>query len=94
MANNANVYYRYRGQYMGFEYDLVKTFADRLGVELMGIDYREVKYLQWCADAGMGNDDLTKINIIGPDYKKHITKYAMHQNIEKQREWLREDFKS
>ena len=68
--------------------------ADRLGVELMGIDYEELKYLQWCAAAGMGNDDLLKINIIGPDYTQHIIKYELDKNIEEQREWIREDFKS
>lgn len=34
MTNNANVYYRYRGEYMGFEYDLVKKFAEYLDVNL------------------------------------------------------------
>ncbi|MBN1293578.1 MAG: DUF362 domain-containing protein [Candidatus Latescibacteria bacterium] len=66
--------------------------ADRLGVEMMGMDYSEVKYLQWCSAAGMGQDDLSKIKITGPDYKKHITKYKLHENIDKQREWLVEDF--
>jgi uncharacterized protein (DUF362 family) len=68
--------------------------ADRLGIELMGIDYSEVKYLQWCSAAGMGRDDLSKIKIIGPDYKPHIIKYKMHENIEKQREWIHDDYKA
>jgi len=66
--------------------------ADRIGVELMGINYREVKYLQWCANAGMGNDDLSRIKVIGPDYTKHVVTYKMHDNIEQQRQWLIEDF--
>ena len=66
--------------------------ADRLGVELMGIDYSEVKYLQWCSAAGMGTDDLSMIKMIGPDYQKHITKYKLHDNIEGQRIWVIEDY--
>ncbi|MCI5163436.1 MAG: membrane-bound lytic murein transglycosylase MltF [Candidatus Electrothrix sp. AX5] len=34
MTNNANVYYSYRGEYMGFEYDLVRAFSEYLGAEL------------------------------------------------------------
>lgn len=68
--------------------------ADRIGVELMGVDYEEVKYLQWCAAAGMGNDDLEKIDINGPDYRDHIIKYKMHENIDQQRAWLIEDYDS
>ncbi|MBN1293579.1 MAG: DUF362 domain-containing protein [Candidatus Latescibacteria bacterium] len=68
--------------------------ADRLGIEMMGIDYREVKYLQWCADAGMGNDNLSNIEVSGPDYTKHIAHYKLHKNVETQREWIREDYKT
>ncbi len=67
--------------------------ADRLATELMGVDYNNVKYLQWCSDAGMGQDDLSAINIIGPDYRKYITKYKLHDNIETQLQWIREDYK-
>lgn len=66
--------------------------ADRLGVELMGVDYKYVKYVQWCANAGMGIDDLKKIEIIGPDYTKHIRKYRMRKNFDRQRVWVQEDF--
>jgi membrane-bound lytic murein transglycosylase F len=33
--NNAHCYYTYRDQAMGFEYDLAKAFAQRLGVDLV-----------------------------------------------------------
>ncbi|MBA7638427.1 hypothetical protein ES703_46083 [subsurface metagenome] len=59
----------------------------------MGVDWNEVKYLQWCAEAEMGIDDLSKITVIGPDYRKHIKKYKLNKNIERQREWIREDYK-
>ncbi len=69
--------------------------ADRIGSDLMGINYEDdIKYVQWCCDAGMGNDDLEKINIIGPDYKQYIQSYKMHPQVEQQREWIREDYKA
>ncbi len=66
--------------------------ADRVGIELMGVDYSEVKYIQWCSTAGMGVDDISKMKLIGADYRKHINTYTLNQNIEQQHEWLREDF--
>ncbi|MFC1538707.1 DUF362 domain-containing protein [Candidatus Latescibacterota bacterium] len=64
--------------------------ADRLGAELMGVDYDELLYLQWCSNAGMGEDDLSKLNILGPDYRDYIQKYELNENIEIQREWIYE----
>ena len=64
--------------------------ADRLGAELMGVDYEELMYLKWCSNAGMGEDDLSKLKILGPDYKNHIKKYKLNENIEIQREWIYE----
>jgi len=62
--------------------------ADRLCVELMGIDPRWMKYLQWCGDAGMGNFNLENITVNGPDYRKHIIKYKMNKNFDWQVSWI------
>ncbi len=51
-----------------------------------------MKYLEWYSDAGMGNFDLSKIKVIGPDYKKHIIKYKLNVNFEKQVAWIHENF--
>lgn len=67
--------------------------ADRLGIELMGIDYSYLKFMHWCADAGLGQDDLSQLKIIGPDYTGHRARYKLHKNIETQREWVRADYK-
>ena len=65
--------------------------ADRLASELTGYDYADLKYLNWCGQAGMGIDDLSKIKIIGPDYTKHIVQYKRADNFEHQRAWIYED---
>ncbi|MFC1528956.1 DUF362 domain-containing protein [Candidatus Latescibacterota bacterium] len=66
--------------------------ADRLCVELMGIDPKLMKYLEWCGDAGMGNFDLSNIKVDGPDYKKHIITYKLNKNVDWQIEWIHENF--
>jgi uncharacterized protein (DUF362 family) len=61
--------------------------ADRTAVEVMGIDYAKVGYLNFCADAGLGQGDLAKLQILGekPDDVKRT--YRLHDNVEKQFEW-------
>ena len=61
--------------------------SDRVAIELMGIDYANVGYLNFCADTGMGEGDLNKIEIIGEDLKDHIKSYQLNDNIEKQLIW-------
>jgi len=61
--------------------------VDRVGIELMGIKYEDVGYLQWCANAGIGEGDIQKINISGPELKDHIIKYKMNDNIDWQMKW-------
>ena len=67
--------------------------ADRLGTELMGIDPFYMKYLEWCGEAGMGNFDLEKIKVEGPDYKKFIRKYKPSPYIAQQIAWIDRNFK-
>jgi len=61
--------------------------ADRVGVELMGIDIGKIGYLNYCASAGMGGFDLKKIEILGEPLSRHIRKYRLHDNVEKQLIW-------
>lgn len=61
---------------------------DRIGVKLMGVNYDDIGYLNYCATAGMGQDDLSKIRIIGDDNPDdHIIQYKLHKNIEEQLKW-------
>ncbi|MDP2982659.1 MAG: DUF362 domain-containing protein [Candidatus Latescibacter sp.] len=65
--------------------------VDRMGVELMGIDYRRVIYLRWCGQVGMGQDDRSKIEIIGPDPANYVKTYKLHRNIAEQLAWIEQD---
>lgn len=58
--------------------------ADRVATELMGADFSQIGYLNYCADAGMGVADLSKIEISGESISSYIKKYRLHDNIERQ----------
>lgn len=61
--------------------------ADRVGIELMGIDFANVGYLNYCAQTGLGIADLEKINVIGEKISDHKKSYKLSDNIEKQLIW-------
>lgn len=62
--------------------------ADRVGVELMGIDFSNIGYLNHCSNMGLGNADLSKIEIIGESLAGHIKHYKLPDNFEKQVVWM------
>jgi uncharacterized protein (DUF362 family) len=62
--------------------------ADRVGVELMGIDFSNIGYLNHCSNMGLGNADLSKIEIIGESLADHIKQYRLPDNFEKQLVWM------
>jgi len=61
--------------------------VDRVAVELMGIDPNDIGYLNYCAQAGMGQFNLSKISVKGPDPRDFVIKYRLHDNIEEQMTW-------
>jgi len=63
--------------------------ADRVGVELMGIDFSKIGYLNYCQQMNLGNADLGSIEIIGESIKDHIKTYKLPDNFEKQIIWMK-----
>ncbi len=62
--------------------------ADRVGIELMGIDFSRIGYLVHCRQMGLGNADLGTIEILGENLKDHVLRYRLADNIEKQGIWM------
>ena len=53
----------------------------------MGIPFENIGYLTYCADAGLGQGDRSKIKIIGENPADLIIKYKLHENINQQYKW-------
>ncbi|MEI6047988.1 MAG: DUF362 domain-containing protein [Bacteroidota bacterium] len=62
--------------------------ADRVGIELMGLDFAKIGYLNFCAQTGSGIADLSKIEIIGEAIKNHIKFYKPSDNFNDQLIWM------
>lgn len=56
--------------------------ADRVGVEVMGFDFNHVGHLVYCADAKMGEGDITKINIVGDKVSNCKKNFKPHKDFE------------
>lgn len=63
--------------------------ADRVAVELMGIEFAKIGYLNYCAGANLGQADLEKIEIVGEPLARHIRAYRLHDNVQKQLIWMK-----
>ena len=62
--------------------------ADRVGVEAMGIDPRWVGYLQYCEQAGIGNYDISKIEVRGEKIAAVARKYHLHSDVDRNLQWM------
>ena len=65
--------------------------VDRIGAELMGVDIADIGYLNYCAEAGLGKIERSKIKIIGSEKPEdHVIKYKLSENINWQLKWKNE----
>ncbi len=62
--------------------------ADRVGIELMGVDFARIGYLNYCARARLGQGDLERIELVGEPLARHRRKYRLHDKLERQLEWM------
>ncbi len=63
--------------------------ADRVAVALMGIELAKMGYLNYCANAGMGETHLERMEILGARVSDHVRPYRLADNIDKQLEWMK-----
>ncbi|HEY5481288.1 MAG TPA: DUF362 domain-containing protein [Verrucomicrobiae bacterium] len=61
--------------------------ADRVGLEVMGINPEWVGYLGFCAGAGLGQSSLPNIEIRGTKLAAVTKKYQMHGDLERELRW-------
>ena len=61
--------------------------ADRVGIAAMGIDASWVGYLRFCGQAGLGQDDLARIDIRGAALAEVTKPYKMHGDIDRELQW-------
>ena len=62
--------------------------ADRVGVECMGVNPLWPAHLQWCWQAGLGQYELDKIDILGEKIAEVRKKYRLHTDIERELRWI------
>ncbi len=62
--------------------------ADRVGIEAMGIDAAWVGYLQFCGQAGLGQHDLSRIDVRGAQLADVARKYKLHDDIQRELRWM------
>jgi uncharacterized protein (DUF362 family) len=62
--------------------------ADRIGLECMGVDPKMVGYLRYCAQVGLGNYDMAKIDVSGAKIAAVQKKYRLANDVDRQMQWF------
>jgi uncharacterized protein (DUF362 family) len=66
--------------------DFIST--DRVGAEVMGVDANWLGWLKYCGEVGVGQWDLSQIDIRGTEIAAVQKKYRLHPDIELQLKWM------
>jgi len=61
--------------------------VDRVGLECMGIDASWPGYLNYSYQGGLGQYDLTKIDVVGAKIADVKRKYRLHADVDRMLEW-------
>ena len=61
--------------------------ADRVGTEVMGVDADWLGWLKYASEVGLGQSDLSKIDIRGAQIASVQKKYRLHTDIELMLKW-------
>jgi uncharacterized protein (DUF362 family) len=61
--------------------------ADRIGVEVIGVDLSKVGYLHHAAAQSSWKGELSRIEVLGASPADHVRAYRLHDNIERQLRW-------
>jgi uncharacterized protein (DUF362 family) len=62
--------------------------ADRVGAECMGVDANWLGWLKYSGEVGIGQWDLSKIDVKGAQIASVQKKYQMHGLIEQELKWM------
>jgi uncharacterized protein (DUF362 family) len=64
--------------------------ADRVACEIMGVNFHDVGYLHYCAEQGIGEADLNKIEVLGERLSDCIRPFKLHRSVNEQYAWKNE----
>jgi uncharacterized protein (DUF362 family) len=62
--------------------------ADRVGIEVMGINPAWPGYLNYCAQCGLGQFDISKLDVRGAKPVEVARKFELSKNIDAQLQWM------
>lgn len=62
--------------------------ADRVGAETMGVDPNWLGWMKYSGEVGLGQTDLSRIDIRGPQIAAVQKTYRMHDDIQRMLDWM------